>query len=76
MQGEIVMAKYSPRVCADIFTTLIDMMCVVEGGIIKPTDSSFSTAANHAMYGIQLKQGETLLYDKSKGFYFDPTEEK
>lgn len=61
-------AKHTSRVPADMFTALIDMMAVVEGGIMTPTDTSFSSATNHAMYGIILKGDVYLLYDKTVGF--------
>ena len=70
-----MIAKHTPRVSGDIFTSLIDMMSIVEGGIIKPNDSTFSAAVNHALYGIQLKGGESLFYDKANGFYFEHAED-
>ena len=75
-QGDIVIAKNSPRIGADMFTALIDMMAIVEGNIIKPNDPAFSKATNHALYGMQLKGRETLFYDKEHGFYIRPTDAK
>lgn len=70
--AKIPVAKTSGRSAMDpkLFSCIIDMMALVEGGIVETTSAQFERSANNASYGILLNSHTRLMYGKTSGLYF------
>lgn len=57
-----------------LFSDIINMICVAEGGIMDRDDPQYSDAVNNALYGIIINGKSRLVYDKGTGLNLVPME--